>query len=55
MNKILEDGELGGALGFLGLFPDASEVSVAVVEEVGFGDDGVDVVDRVSWFNFPLF
>jgi hypothetical protein len=37
------------------LFPDASEVGVAVVEEVGFGDDGLDVVSCESRFDFALF
>jgi hypothetical protein len=39
----------------LGLFPDASEVGVAVVEEVGFGDDGLDVGESESRFDFALF
>ncbi len=54
IDELAQDGELGFAVGFLGLFPDASEVGVAVVEEVGFGDDGVDVGDREAWFDFPL-
>ncbi len=47
-----KDGVLGGAMLFVGLGPDAAEVGVALAEEGGAVDDGLDVGEGEAGLDF---